>query len=154
MENLSYITEKRKNSSDMKWVTSEWLVADWRPQYAPWESNCSSTWFSQYLLWGRRKKKVFCSLFKLQEGCQSVQPLSILKDKQAAKELLSHPDQFGQTAGVRFLQTPGFLFWVWELLGLAWVFQCLVLVCHQLLYLNLVYGTKFLVVLHCTYIPL
>lgn len=47
------------------------------------------------------------------------------KDRQAAKELLSHPDLFGQTAGVQFLQTPDFL--VWEMLGLAWVFHCLVL---------------------------
>lgn len=46
MENLSCVTVKRKSSSDVKWVTLKWLVADWRPPYALWESNCSSACFS------------------------------------------------------------------------------------------------------------
>ena len=67
-------------------------------------------------------------LFTFQTPGRMSVNLTFINFERQAKELLSHLDLFGQAAGVGFLQTPDFLFWVWELLSLAWVFHCLVLV--------------------------
>lgn len=78
----------------MKWVTSEWLAADWRANSVLLGEVIAQALTFHNLFFEEGGKNVFSSLFKLQEGCQSIWPLSILKDKPAAKELLSHPDLF------------------------------------------------------------
>lgn len=152
MKNLSCVTVKRSSSSDVKWVTLEWLAADWRAQYASWDSSCSRICFSQPLIWGMSYNKVFCELFKFSKDIsqsdlyqfwrqanavrKSCSPTLICLSRQQAQDPWK-PQTSSYECGSS---------WAWLGSFTAWFCSCCWLLC-----LHVVYGTKLLVVLHCAF---